>query len=190
MKSKYYLLSAMFFIMGFINISFAIIGLLCIVIPFADYKFNRSKKWCSTYCPRKSVFVRILAKLSLNLKVPKFLKTKQLKEFIFNYFLINLMIVFLTTVMVSIGRINPVEQVRLFIVFPVTSDLFQLVDFELPSFVIHLGYRIYSMMLSSLVIGSVMALFLKPQTWCSVCPVTTWTTNEAKKAKEAIIIKK
>ncbi|HSP48324.1 MAG TPA: 4Fe-4S binding protein, partial [Clostridiaceae bacterium] len=37
----------------------------------------------------------------------------------------------------------------------------------------HLAFRLYSMTLTSTVIGLIMGALYRPRTWCSVCPVNT-----------------
>ena len=49
---------------------------------------------------------------------------------------------------------------------------------------LHFSYRIYSIMLSSLIAGSVLALLFKPRTWRAVCPVNTLSDGYLKKRKK------
>jgi hypothetical protein len=91
------------------------------------------------------------------------------------YFTVNLLLVIMTSIMVVIGRIAPITQVRFLLVFVLPFDLPQMIDFVLHPVITHLGYRLFSMMLTSVTIGSLLGIVYRPRTWCSFCPVSTLT---------------
>lgn len=172
-------ITLMVLLLGLIHISLAIIGALCFVIPFVLYLRYRDKVWCKYVCPRAGYFNRVIGKISLNRKPPRFMTKSFFKDAVVTYFTVNLIMVIMSTVMVSLGRIYPLEQLRFLIIFPVNLELPQLLNFQVAPPILHLGYRVYSMMLSSLTIGSILGILYRPRTWCAICPVNTLTTKSA-----------
>ena len=117
----------------------------------------------------------MISKLNIGLKPPKFFSHLRVKKAVVIYFGLNLFFVMMSTIMVSIGRIEPIEQIRFLILFPLPFKMTQLIDVSVMPPFIHLGYRVYSMMFSSVIIGSVLGIIYRPRTWCSICPVSTLT---------------
>lgn len=76
--------------------------------------------------------------------------------------------------MVFKGRINAMETVRFMIAFQLPWNMPQLLNINfIPSWAIHLSFRVYSMMFTTTVIGLLLGFLYKPRTWCTVCPVNT-----------------
>lgn len=164
-----------FFLVGMIHISLAIGGLICFMLPFIQYYKYKDKVWCKYFCPRAGYFSKVLKKINIGLKPPKWLNKVGVKKGIVIYFGINLFFISLSTIMVSLGRIAPIEQIRFLIAFPLPIQLPQLLMLNVPSPLVHLGYRVYSMMFSSVVIGSILGILYRPRTWCIICPINTLT---------------
>ncbi|MDF1617180.1 hypothetical protein [Petrocella sp. FN5] len=137
--------------------------------------------WCKYYCPRAGLFKVIFGKIGLKKKIPNWIKNGKGKQMVLYYFGINLFFAAMSTIMVGLGRIDPIDHVRFLILFEIPFSLPQLLRYAAPSAIIHLGYRIYSMMLTSTIIGSVLAYLYLPRTWCMICPIQTLTTKEAPK---------
>ncbi len=162
-----------------IHISFALVGFLCFVIPFVQYYIYKDKVWCKYVCPRAGYFSRVIGKINLGMKVPKLFKKVGLKRGgVVIYFAINLFFVIMSTIMVSLGRVNPIEQIRFLIAFTLPFELPQVMTFEISDWLSHLGYRVYSMMFTSVIIGSIIGILYKPRTWCMICPVNTLTSKQ------------
>jgi len=90
------------------------------------------------------------------------------------YFLLNLFMLTMSTVMVFRGRIQPMEQLRFLIAFRLPWQIPQLLEFgAFPAWAVHLSFRIYSMMLTTTVLGLAIGWFYKPRSWCTVCPINT-----------------
>ena len=163
-----------------VNIQLSILGGLCFIIPFIQYKIYKDKVWCKYYCPRAGLFVKLLGKVGLKRKMPKFMTSKKLKRGIVIYFAVNVFFAIMSTIMVLIGRIPPIDHVRFLILFKAPFDLPQFIDYNLSLPLIHLGYRIYSIMLTSTIIGTILGFIYSPRTWCVICPVSTLTTKSSK----------
>ncbi len=176
-QNQLFWITLLFFLIGMIHISFSIIGILCFVLPFVLYFRYRNKVWCKKICPRSGYFNKIISKINIGLNPPRWFAKMGLKKAVLIYFAVNLFFVTMSTIMVSIGRINPIEQIRFLILFALPIELPQILELYMPAPLIHLGYRLYSMMFTSLIIGSVLGIVYKPRTWCSICPVNTLTTK-------------
>lgn len=174
-KKYTYLVTILFFALGFFNILFAWMALLCLGLPFILLLKNKKKVWCQDYCPRANLFGILFRNRSLTGKAgPDWLTRGKAKWFVFTYFVLNLLVITMSTVTVSKGRINPLEIVRFLIVFKLPWHMPQLVDFgTFPGWMVHLSFRLYSMMFTTTVLGLLLAWLFKPRTWCTVCPVNT-----------------
>lgn len=168
-----FLLTLFYFILGFVNIYFAYLAFLCMTIPFIVLVIKKKNLWCKGLCPRKS-YLNLFRNINLGLKAPKWLYSKQTISNVLTYFCINIFFIVFSTIMVSNGRIAPIEKIRLFIVFQLPWDIPQLIQFSFQSETLtHLAFRLYSIMLSSTLLGTIVAVLFKPSNWCVICPVKT-----------------
>jgi polyferredoxin len=172
---KLYIFTILLFTLGFFNIIFAWLGFACMIIPFVLLAKDGKKTWCQSYCPRASLFTVLFRGKSQNSRtVPKWLTGDKAKMFFLIYFSFNLFILFMSTLMVFRGRIDAMERVRFMIAFQLPWNMPQLLNISfIPSWAVHLSFRVYSMMFSTTVIGLVLGFLYKPRTWCTVCPVNT-----------------
>ena len=160
------------------------LGLICAVTPFALAYKKRETVWCKSYCPRASFFTKFFRKISLTKKAPSWLYTQKTKRFVQNFFCINLMMMTLSTVMVALGKMPPMDYVRFLMAFPMPIELPQLIQINTPDALLHFSYRIFSIMFTSTLIGSVMGLLYRPRSWCGICPVQTLTKTMIKSLDE------
>lgn len=166
-------------LVGMVNITFTLVGLSCFILPFYFYFKDKDKTWCKKICPRAGMFSRLVSKVSLGKKPPKWLTGKRAKQIAVGYFAFYLLFVTFTTTRVALGLMPPVEQFR-FVMVVKMPELPQLMSFSTPAWVAHLSYRIYSMLFSSTVIGVTLGILYKPRTWCAICPVSTLTPIKKK----------
>lgn len=179
-KKKWYdylwIVSLTYLILGFFNIMFAWLGLLCFFIPLIISAVKGNKAYCNRYCGRGQLFQHLgqTLKLSRNKACPGFLRSK--------WFRYGFLIFFLT----MFGNM-------LFITYLVFADargLGQVVTllwtFKLPwKFAYHgniiapwvsqFAFGFYSVMLTSTVLGFITMVLFKPRTWCVYCPMGTMT---------------
>jgi len=180
-KNELFFITIIFFAIGIINISFSIVGLFCFIYPFILYFKYKDRIWCKYFCPRAGFLGKVINKISFNLKPPKWLFSENAKEFAIYYFIINFVFVIFSTVMVALHRLYPMNYLRFFIIFKIPLQFPQILSINLPSYIIHFGYRIYSMMFTSIVIGSILGIIFKPRTWCGFCPIYTVTVKKKKR---------
>lgn len=168
-----------FFSLGMVHIVFSWLGIICMVTPFIMAARTGKKPWCTLpYCPRAHFFNRFLSRFSLKRKAPVGLFSKKTKQLVLRLFCINLFFAGMSTLMVYLGRLEPMLYLRFMMVFPMPFDLPQLLEFNLPEFLIHASYRLYSIMFTSTIIGVGLGLIYKPRTWCGICPIQTLTTQK------------
>ena len=191
--SKLYILTILFFILGFFNILFGWLGFACMIIPFILLAKDKKKTWCQNYCPRASLFTALLKGRSLTGKVgPKWLVKGKAKWIMLGYFTVNLFILTMSTIMVFRGKREAMEMIRFMIAFQLPWDIPQLLDIgTFPSWAVHLSFRIYSMMFTTTIIGLLLGWIFTPRTWCTICPVNTISDialkkGEAKKTCEVV----
>jgi hypothetical protein len=173
--NKLYIFTILLFTLGFLNMIFAWLGFACMTIPFFLLARDKKKTWCQGYCPRANLFTTLFQGRSLTGKAaPKWLIGKKAKTIVLIYFSFNLFILFMSTMMVIRGRMDAMEKVRFMIAFQLPWNMPQLLDIGfIPNWVVHLSFRVYSMMLTSTVLGLILGWMYRPRTWCAICPVNT-----------------
>ncbi|MFZ5944783.1 MAG: 4Fe-4S binding protein [Bacillota bacterium] len=154
-------------------------------LPFVLLAKNRKKTWCTSYCPRSNLFTKLFKGRNILGRTPLWLIKGQAKWFMLGYFSVNLSVMFLSTVMVAKGRMLPMEQIRLFMVLALPIEMPQIFQLgELSGWVVHLSYRMYSMMLTTTILGLLLGMLFLPRTWCTVCPINTVSDLALAKSKE------
>lgn len=184
-KQNFYIIVILFFALGFFNIIFAWLGMACLILPFILLFRDKKKTWCQIYCPRANLFTVLFKNRSITGKAgPVWLIKGNVKWVVLIYFCFNLFVLVMSTLMVILGNIEPVEKIRFLIAFQLPWDIAQVISIiGVPDWAIHLSFRIYSMMFSTTAIGLLLAWLYKPKTWCSICPVNTLSDMALKKSK-------
>lgn len=183
-NNKYlFIFTLLYFLLGFINIHLALLGILCIVIPFILVLRDRKKTWCAGYCPRASFYSIIGNRKKRKVrKLPKFIVNGNLKDVLLIYFTLNLSFITMSTIGVAMKMIPPMEYLRFLIVFPLPFRMPQLIEFvHFTPWLTHLSYRIYSMMMTSTVLGLIMSQLYKSRSWCVACPIGALSDRIIKK---------
>ncbi len=174
-----FLITLLYFSLGFISILSGLLAIFCIAIPFVLLARYEKKVWCSSYCPRASLLMQIGAKKKIG-KIPSQFSNGKLKKVMLWYFGLNLLFITASTIQVVVGNMDSMEYIRLFIAIPL-APLPQLITIDAPPAMMHLSYRLYSMMLSSTILGIGLSRLYRPRIWCAICPVGT-LSNEMLKA--------
>jgi len=164
-----FFITILYFSLGFVSILFALSAFACMALPFILLAINKEKVWCHSYCPRASL-ITLTGKKRNWKPVPKQLTMKKLQNFMLWYFGLNLLFITGSTTQIALGNMESMEYIRLFIAIPL-FELPQLFDVAAPPFLLHLSYRLYSMMLSSTLLGIIFSRMYRPRSWCAICPV-------------------
>ncbi|MEA5030859.1 MAG: 4Fe-4S binding protein [Sphaerochaeta sp.] len=167
-----YAITLLYFALGFVSIHFGMLALACMSIPFILLSASGKKLWCHHYCPRSSLTTRTGSKRKNWRPLPKSFTDGFLRKMMLWYFGMNLLFIAGSTIQVAMGRMSPMPYVRLFIAVPLWP-LPQLLENTGPAWLLHLSYRLYSMMLSSTILGIAFSRIWRPRAWCAVCPVGT-----------------
>lgn len=170
-----FIITISFFLLGFVNIHFSLLGIICMTLPIILLLKNQKKTWCQGYCPRASLYTTCgKSKKWTSLKTPKFFIKGKMKWIMLAYFGISLTFILKSTLSVASDMKLPMEYLRFLIVIPIPFKMPQLFDImTFAPWVTHLSYRFYSMMMTTTVLGLILALVYKPRTWCTICPIST-----------------
>jgi len=98
----------------------------------------------------------------------------RLKYVVLVYFGISHSIAVMSTVQVALGNMPPMLIPRFMIILPISSGFPQLVTLTgIPVWITHLAFRMFSMMMTTTIIGLTLSYVYKPRTWCTICPINT-----------------
>ncbi|WMJ22559.1 hypothetical protein RBG61_11240 [Paludicola sp. MB14-C6] len=181
-----FIFTLLYFGLGFLNIHFALLGLICMALPLILLFKDKKKTWCQGYCPRASLYTKCGKTTSkFSRKTPSFFIKGNMKWIMLGYFIVSLSIIIISTVKVYSGANQPMTYLRFLIAIPIKGEMPQLfhMDYFAP-WITHLSYRFYSMMMTTTTLGLVLALFYKPRTWCTICPIATISDSYIKSTKK------
>ena len=168
--------SLTYLLLGFFNILFAWLGLLCFFIPLLIALIKGNKAYCNKYCGRGQLFSLVGGRFGLSRKkdIPKWMRSKYFRYGLLIFFFIMFFLMLWNTYLVFAGAKQLSTAVTL------------LWTFKLPW---HWAYRgtlfsdgaaqfafgFYSVMLTSTVLGFLTMVLYKPRSWCVYCPMGTMT---------------
>lgn len=170
-----YLITLAFFALSFVNIHFAILGVICMTIPMVLLQRDKKKTWCQGYCPRSNLYMTLGKKRKKKGKVtPMSFIKGNVKNVVLIYFGISLFISLMSTLQVVLGNMAPMLIPRFLILFPINVPFPQLITLSgIPVWITHFAFRMFSMMMTTTLIGLSLSYLYKPRTWCTICPVNT-----------------
>lgn len=179
-KKRWYdylwIFTTIYLLLGFINILFAWLGLICFVTPLLISLIKGNKAYCNRYCGRGQLFSLLGGRYGLSRKkdMPKWMRSHWFRYGFLTFFLTMFLIMLWNT----------------YLVFAGTNDLKQVVTllwtFKLPWHwayhgtlfspgVAQFAFGFYSVMLTSTLLGFLTMLLFKPRSWCVYCPMGTMT---------------
>ncbi len=100
-----WIVSATYFTLGFFNIVFAWLGLICFAIPLAMAIFGGTKGYCNNYCGRGQLFLQIGNSLGWSRKkvAPRWLSSKWFRNGFLAFFMFFFVQMIYITVQVAHG---------------------------------------------------------------------------------------
>lgn len=136
------------FLVAFGGLWYPKLGLLMIPIMIAlpVMGFRQGKYWCGNICPHGSLFDRFILPLSLNKNIPSWAKSKITMTIALTWFMYML-----------ITRI-----IKVSVLWGTTPFWDKL------GFIFVVNYLVVT------IIGTLLALFINPRTWCNFCPMGTF----------------
>ena len=179
-KKRWYdylwIVSLTYLILGFFNILFAWLGLLCFFIPLIISLVQGNKAYCNKYCGRGQLLSLVGGKFGLSQKkdIPKWMKSKYFRYGFLTFFLTMFLLMLWNTYLVFAGTKNLSTAVTLLWTFKLPwhwayhGTLFS-------GGVAQFAFGFYSVMLTSSVLGLITMVFFKPRSWRVYCRMGTMT---------------
>ncbi len=180
MKKHWYdylwIASLLYLVLGFFNILFAWLGLLCFFIPLLFAGLGGTKGYCNRYCGRGQLFGMLGGRFGLSRKkdIPRWMKSRAFRYGFLVFFLTMFGNMVFQTYLVAAGARGLREAIELLWMFRVPWGWAYTAG-TVADWIAQFSFGFYSIMLTSTIIGlAVMALF-KPRTWCTFCPMGSMT---------------
>ncbi len=184
-KKRWYdymwIVSLTYLVLGFVNILFAWLGLICFIVPLAIAIMKGSKSYCNKYCGRGQLFDLLGNQLKLSAKrdMPKALKSTWFRYGFLIFFLIMFGNMLFSTYLVF-AKVNSLKEVvKLLWTFKLPWHFAYHGTIFAP-WVAQFAFGFYSVMLTSTVLGMITMLLFKPRSWCVYCPMGTMTQGICK----------
>lgn len=180
MNKKWYdylwIFSIVYLMLGFFNILFAWLGLICFVTPLLISIIKGNKAYCNKYCGRGQLFSMLGGRFGLSRKkdMPKWMKSKLFRYGFLAFFLTMFVMILWNTYLVFAGSRELKEVVTLLWTFKVPWQWAYSGE-SIPHGVVQFAYGFYSIMLTSTILGFVTMVLFKPRSWCVYCPMGTMT---------------
>ncbi|MGI6279372.1 MAG: 4Fe-4S binding protein [Acutalibacteraceae bacterium] len=166
--------SSTYLLLGFFNILFAWLGLICFITPLIIAIAAKNKAYCNKYCGRGQLFSLLGGNLGLSRKKspPKFLRSNLFRYGFLTFFMAMFIMMLYSTYLVFAGA--PLkEAVTLLWVFKLPWEW---VDTSFVSpWIAKFAFGFYGVMLTSTVLGLITMILFKPRSWCVYCPMGTMT---------------
>lgn len=184
-KKKWYdymwIVSSIYLILGFFNILFAWLGLLCFFIPLILTVVQGNKSYCNRYCGRGQLFDVLGNKLKLSRQksIPAFLRNNWFRYGFLAFFMLMFFNMIFATYLVFAGTNDLKEVVTLIWTFKLPWD-FAYYGNAFSPWVAQFAFGFYSVMLTSSVLGMITMALFKPRSWCVYCPMGTMTQGICK----------
>ena len=178
-KKKWYdylwVFSSIYLLLGFFNILFAWLGLICFFTPLLISLLKGNKAYCNRYCGRGQLFSLLGGRFGLSRKkdMPRWMVSPYFRYGFLIFFLTMFGLMLWNTYLVFAGA-DLKQVVTLFWTFKLPwhwayhGTLFSLG-------VAQFAFGFYSIMLTSTLLGLGTMVLFKPRSWCVYCPMGTMT---------------
>ena len=180
MKKRWYdylwIVSALYLVLGFFNILFAWLGLLCFFIPLIIAVAGGNKGYCNRYCGRGQLFGMLGGRFGLSRKkdIPGWMKSKAFRYGFLAFFFAMFFLMLWNTWLVFAGSNSLQETVTLLWTFRLPWQ-WAYTDGLVTPWAAQFAFGFYSVMLTSTVLGILTMAMFKPRSWCVYCPMGTMT---------------
>jgi len=169
-----WIVTPVYFTLGFFNILFAWLGLIFFCTPLLIAIIGGNKSYCNIYCDRGQFFEIIGGRAGVSFKknAPRFLGSTGFRYGFLAFFMTMFGLMLYNTYLVFAGA-GLKEAVKLFWTFDVPWHWTN-TSFVTPG-VAQFAFGFDGVMLTATLIGLITMIFLKPRTWCVYCPMGTMT---------------
>ena len=168
--------SLLYLFLGFFNIMFAWLGLICFLVPLAISIATGSKLYCNRYCGRGQLFSILGKKLHLspNREIPGWMKSKAFRYGFLVFFLVMFCQMLFNTYLVFRGTSGLKQAVTVLWTFRLPWQ-HAYHGTGLPLWTAQFAFGFYSVMLTSTILGLATMVLFRPRSWCVYCPMGTMT---------------
>ncbi|MCI1959032.1 MAG: 4Fe-4S binding protein [Clostridia bacterium] len=169
--------SALYLSLGFFNIMFAWLGLICFITPLLVAIFGKSKAYCNSYCGRSQLFNLLGNKLHLsrNRPTPKWVRSKWWRYGFLTFFMTMFFNMLYVTFLVFNGTNGLKQAVKLLWTFKLPWQFAYHGTPFIAEWTAQFAFGFYSIMLTSTVLGIITMILFKSRSWCVYCPMGTMT---------------
>ena len=167
--------SILYLLLGFFNILFAWLGMICFIVPLVMSLVGKGKAYCNNYCGRGQL-LNLLGnkhKLSRGKDIPRFMKSKGFRYGFLVFFLTMFSNMLFYTVLVFREQKGIRQVITLLWTFKFPWNWVNISGVS--PWVAQFAYGFFSLMLTSTLLGIVTMLLYKPRSWCVYCPMGTMT---------------
>ena len=163
-------------VLGFFNILFTWLGLLCFFIPLVIAFAGGDKGYCNRFCGRGQLFSLLGGRFGLSRRadIPRWMKSKAFRYGFLGFFLLMFFQMLWSTYLVFAGAQELRQAVTLLWTFRLPWHWAYYGTLFSPG-VAQFAFGFYSVMLTSTVLGLVTMVLFKPRSWCVYCPMGTMT---------------
>lgn len=168
--------SLAYLILGFFNIMFAWLGLICFLVPLGISAFTGSKLYCNKYCGRGQLFYLLGKKLRLSpgRPIPRWMKSRAFRYGFLAFFLLMFCQMLFNTYLVFRETQGLKQAVTALWMFRLPWN-HAYHDPGLPLWMAQFAFGFYSIMLTSTILGVITMALFRPRSWCVYCPMGTMT---------------
>lgn len=180
MSKKWYdylwIVSLTYLVLGFFNILFAWLGLLCFFIPLIMAAAGGKKGYCGRYCGRGQLFSLLGGRFGLSHRkdMPGWMKSSVFRYGFLTFFMIMFFSMIWNTYLVFTGAESLKQVVTLLWTFRLPWH-WAYHGTLISDGVAQFAFGFYSVMLTSTILGLVTMVLFKPRSWCIYCPMGTMT---------------
>lgn len=167
--------SILYLLLGFFNILFAWLGMICFIVPLVMAFAGKGKAYCNNYCGRGQL-LNLLGnkyKLSRGKDIPKFMKSKGFRYGFLVFFLTMFSNMVFYTVLVFKGQKNIRQVITLLWTFKFPWNWVNISGVS--PWLAQFAYGFFSLMLTSTILGIITMFLYKARSWCVYCPMGTMT---------------
>lgn len=168
-----WIMSLTYLILGFFNILFAWLGLICLFIPIILATVQGEKSFCNNLCGRGQLLALIGSKLSPQRPMPRFMVSKTFRYGFMIFFFMMFFNMIFTTYLVFAETKSLQQTVQLLWTINIAWDFAYTANVS--PWAAQFAFGFYSIMLTSTIIGIISLLLFKPRSWCVFCPMGTLT---------------
>ena len=179
-KKKWYdylwIFSLAYLILGFFNILFAWLGLICFFLPLIISIGWGNKAYCNKFCGRGQLFSLLGGRFGLSRKkdMPKWMKSKIFRYGFLIFFFVMFFLMLWNTYLVFAGTRELSQKITLLWTFKIPWH-WAYHGTAFSEGVAQFAFGFYSIMLTSTILGIITMILCKPRSWCVYCPMGTMT---------------